>query len=58
MAKRWTIKELGEVSHKQFIQIILSEKLDSLTNPYSPLSQRIEQAKEWLEWLATTARLP
>jgi len=40
---RWTIKELNTWSDRQILRVILMERKESLTNPYSPLSQKIDE---------------
>jgi hypothetical protein len=42
MAKRrWTIKDLYEMSDNRIIKIILRERIMSL-NPYAPLARRVQ----------------
>lgn len=45
--KRWTIKELAEMSDLKFAACILNERRTPL-NPYSPLDQKLETAKNLL----------
>jgi len=45
---RWTIKELNTWSDRQILRVILMERKESLTNPYSPLSQKIDELYEKL----------
>jgi hypothetical protein len=45
---RWTIKELQEVSNKKLIQTLISERKSSCTNPYSPLSKRLDELEKWV----------
>ena len=40
---RWTIKELNTWSDRQILRVILTDRKESLTNPYSPLSQKIDE---------------
>ena len=40
---RYTIRELQEWSDREFIKHILRDRQESLTNPYSPLYQKIER---------------
>lgn len=42
---RYTIKQLNEMHNKDFIISILNERLNKL-NPYSPLAQKINSAKD------------
>lgn len=41
--KRWTIKELKEISDIEFAIIELQERKNRLSNPYSPLAEKINQ---------------
>lgn len=41
--KRWTIKELKEISDIEFVIIELQERKNRLSNPYSPLAEKINQ---------------
>lgn len=41
---RYTKKQLDELSDVKFAQLILQERLNSLTNPYSPLSTKLRCA--------------
>lgn len=45
---RFTINQLKEITDKDFLMTLLNERKNSLSNPYSPLSQRLN---------ATIARL-
>lgn len=40
---RYTIKMLDELSDLKFARLILQERLNGLTNPYSPLSSKLRQ---------------
>ena len=40
---RWTMKELETWSDRQILRVILTDRKESLTNPYSPLSQKIDE---------------
>lgn len=40
---RYTMKELEEWSDRKFIMHILRDRQETLTNPYSPLNQKIER---------------
>jgi len=51
--KRWTINQLAAISEKDFILKLLYERLDGLSNPYSPLAGKLTKAIEWLEKQAT-----
>jgi len=48
---RWTIKELEEINDKTFIDSVLNDKQNGLTNCYSPLSNKINAAKKCLNEL-------
>jgi hypothetical protein len=39
--KRWTIKELTEMTDREFLIGILDERISHCTNPYAPLALRI-----------------
>lgn len=41
MVKRWTMKDLEEMSDNRIIKIILNERITSL-NPYAPLARRVQ----------------
>lgn len=41
MSEIWTIKRLNEISDLDFIETILNERRNKLTNVYAPLSQKI-----------------
>ena len=41
MTKRWTIKELEETRDSTFIRIMLNDRKNQCTNPYSPLATRL-----------------
>ena len=49
MSQVWTIKQLNEMSDKLFIQCILNERSNKLTNPYSPLSNRLRKTANRLD---------
>lgn len=38
---RWTIEKLKEISDKDFAICILQERLNGLSNPYSPLTEKL-----------------
>jgi hypothetical protein len=42
MPKRWTIKELEEISDRTFLLELLRERADSCTNQYAPLPRKLE----------------
>lgn len=46
---RWTIKELEEVSTKDFLLTLITERESSVTNVYSPLSKKLQEARRWIE---------
>jgi len=50
---RWTIKQLNSLSDLRFAQIILNERLNRLTQPYSPLASKLRGAAAKLDELAT-----
>ena len=39
--RRWTIEELKNVNDAQFAMAILKERHSELSNPYTPLAQRL-----------------
>lgn len=41
--KKWTIKQLKEISDIEFAIIELQERKNRLSNPYSPLAEKINQ---------------
>lgn len=45
--KRWTIREMAETSDLKFAACILNERRECL-NPYTPLAQKLEKAKNLL----------
>lgn len=47
--KRWTIKELNEISNKRLIKALITERKNVLSNPYAPLYQRLEKLNTWVE---------
>lgn len=47
--ERWTIQQLKEISDMAFINAILQERANGLTNPYSPLSQKISEVQARLK---------
>jgi hypothetical protein len=49
MHNRYTIKELREYSNKQLILAIIRERQNDCTNPYAPLSERLERLTKWVE---------
>jgi len=51
MAERWTIKQLESMSDIDFIKAILQERLNKLSNCYSPLANRLKGAKHALDEL-------
>ncbi len=42
--KRWTIQRLNELDDKSFAICILQERLNGLSNPYSPLATKLAHA--------------
>ena len=46
--KRWTIKELKNLSDREFLQQLINERRESLTNPYAPLSERLNATEKRL----------
>jgi len=49
---RWTIKQLNETSDLRFAMAILNERVNKLTQPYSPLASKLRSAVAKLEELA------
>lgn len=49
---RWTIKQLESTSDLRFTIAILNERLNKLTQPYSPLANKLRSAVSKLEELA------
>lgn len=49
MARRWTLKELQSLSDVNFISGILEERKHTCTNPYAPLTERINATQNRLE---------
>lgn len=41
--ERWTIQRLNELDDKKFAICILQERLNRLSNPYSPLATKLAQ---------------
>jgi hypothetical protein len=41
--KRYTIKELNEFSDYEMLYSIVKDRQESVTNPYSPLNERLEK---------------
>jgi hypothetical protein len=41
MYERWTIKALESLGDREFVRVILTERLEGLTNANAPLSQRL-----------------
>lgn len=50
--ERWTIKQLNSLSDLRFAQAILNERLNRLTQPYSPLASKLRDAVATLSRLA------
>jgi len=46
---RWTIKELREISNKGLLLCLIAERQTTCTNPYSPLSRRLEELRGWVQ---------
>ena len=46
---KWTIKQLKNISDIDFAICILNERKKTLTNPYSPMNERINKAIKGLE---------
>lgn len=47
--KRWTLDELSKTSDRQFLLTLLNERKEKCTNPYAPLTQRIDATLRRLE---------
>jgi hypothetical protein len=45
MNTRWTMAQLAKMTNEQFTVAILNERLNRLTNPYSPLAVKLRAAK-------------
>jgi hypothetical protein len=58
MVHRFTIKELKEMSDEKIMQIILSDRSESLTNPYAPLTERIKRIHNRLDNETLVAKVP
>lgn len=56
MAKRYTIKELEGMTDIQLAISVLNERLNDLTNYYSPLASRLRRAIGTLEGLQREER--
>jgi len=54
--KRWTTAELKKTDNLLFAISILSERRNSLTNPYSPLSKKLAETVRSLEELRDTVQ--
>lgn len=50
--ERWTIRQLNSLSDLRFAQAILNERLNRLTQPYSPLASKLRSAAAKLDELA------
>lgn len=44
----WTMKQLKEISLRDFTEIILREKFNSCSNIYSPLAHKLCDAMKWV----------
>lgn len=51
--ERWTISQLNKLSDLRFAQAILIERMNRLTQPYSPLASKLRCAAAKLNELAT-----
>jgi hypothetical protein len=49
MARRYTIKELKEWTDMELLRHIVRDRVGTCTNPYSPLSQRLEELRKNLD---------
>ena len=45
---RFTMKELGEYTDLLIIEIIINERLNDLTNPYTPFAERLRKISNGL----------
>ena len=45
---RWTIQELKGSSNDFILRQLVGERLNKLSNPYSPLSQRLQKIHDML----------
>jgi hypothetical protein len=48
--KRYTIKELQDMTDREFIMAVLDERASKCTNVYAPLSQRIHATRTRLQY--------
>ncbi len=48
---RWTIKQLNEMTNLQFARAIIGERLNKVSNPYSPLASKLRSAANKLDEL-------
>lgn len=48
--KRWTMKELNEISDRKFLVVELIERRKKCTNAYSPLHRHLNALIERLEY--------
>jgi len=46
---RFTNKELEDMTAVNFIQYLISERRKTLTNPYSPMNERLSDLSVWVE---------
>ena len=56
--ERWTIKELNNTSDIDFAISILNERRNGLTNPYSPISRKLDKAMQTLESVQNGSAFP
>jgi len=54
---RWTIKQLKEISDIDFAIMELQERKNKLSNPYSPLAEKISKVIATLEKLEYGKRI-
>ena len=46
---RWTIKELKECSDNCILRELVSERMNKLSNPYAPLTVRLQKIRKNLD---------
>ena len=49
MRFRWKIKELKEATVFELIRALITERRSTLTNVYSPLSEKLQRLQKWLD---------
>lgn len=49
MRHRFTIEDLKKMSDDEVIRILVNERINELTNPYAPLSERLQKIANSLD---------